>query len=108
LINTLLVTIVVEGAVVIVYSVWRKKPIGPILFTSVCVNLTTQPFLWIILNLFFQYYRIALPATEILIGMIESVLMWCFPANRLHFADAVRLSLIMNLASFGVGWFLPV
>ena len=108
MIQTLAITIFVEGIVCLVYSIWRKKPIRPILFTGICVNLVTQSFLWIVLNLFFRNYLVTLLIAEILIWMIESVLLWYIPANHLRFAEAIFLSLIMNLASFVPGWFLPI
>ena len=108
MIATLLVTIIVEGVVVVGYSIWRRKPVCPILFTSVWVNLLTQSLLWLVLNLFFQHYLIALFVAEILIWMIESVLLYSLPANQLRFADAALLSLSMNLVSFAFGWFLPI
>jgi len=107
LIVTLLITIITEAIVVLGYSIWRKKPLGSILFTSISANLITQSLLWFALNLFFQHYLITLLITEILIWMIESVLMSYFPGNRLRFAEAVLLSLSMNLAGLMFGWFLP-
>jgi len=108
LIPTLLLTIIAEGVIVIGYSIGRKKPLRSILFTSICVNLITQSFLWVVLNLFFQKYLITLLLAEILIWMIESVLLYFVPANRLRFTDAILLGLSMNLASFALGWFLPI
>jgi hypothetical protein len=105
---TLLITLLVEGAIVSGYSIWRKKPVRSILFTSVVANLITQSMLWIVLNLFFQHYLVALLIAEVLIWMIESLLLYRFPANQLGLPEAVLLSLLMNLASFVVGWFLPV
>jgi hypothetical protein len=107
LIVTLVITILVEGAIVIGYSIERKKPLRPILFTSIIANLITQSFLWIALNLFFQHYLMTLLVAETLIWMIESVLLYLIPANRLRFSDAILLSLSMNLTSFALGWFLP-
>jgi hypothetical protein len=40
--------------------------------------------------------------------MIESFLLYHFPANQLSLQEAALLSLTMNLASFGFGWFLPI
>ena len=108
MIVTLFITILVEGAIVIGYSIWRRKPLGPILFTSILANLITQSLLWVGLNLFFRYYLIALLAAEIFIWMVESVLLYYVPANRLRFTDAILLSLSMNLTSFMLGWFLPI
>ena len=108
MINTLLVTIIVEGAAGLGYSLWRKKPVTAILVTGIFANLITQSFLWVVLNLFFQRYLISLLLAEILIWMIESFLLYSVPVNRLRFSEALLLSLGMNLASFTPGWFLPI
>jgi hypothetical protein len=108
LIATLLFTLTVEGVVVLGYSIWRKKPLGQLLFTSVVVNLITQSFLWIVLNLFFRQYLIVLIVAEVIIWLIESFLLYYFPANKLRFQEALSISLLMNLASFTLGWFLPI
>jgi hypothetical protein len=108
LILTLLFTLLIEGIVATGYSVWRHKPLASILFTSVVGNLITQSFLWIALSLFFRHYLVTLLAAEVLIWIAESILLYCVRANRLGFADSSFLSLIMNLSSFGLGWFLPI
>jgi hypothetical protein len=98
----------VEGAVALGYSIWRKKPIRPILFTSMIANLITQSLLSIVLNLFFRHYLLTLLIAEIFIWMVESVLLSYMSANRLSLTEAMFLSLNMNLASFAFGWYLPV
>ena len=100
MIVTLFITSIVEGVVVIGYCLWGKKPAKPILLTSMCGNLITQSFLWILLNLFFQTYLVTLLIAEILIWIVESFLLYCIPANHLKFKEAVLLSLGMNLFSF--------
>jgi Na+/melibiose symporter-like transporter len=107
LISTLLITIIIESAVVIGYSLLRKRPIQPILSTSLCANLITQSLLWMALNVFFRHYLIALLMSEIAIWVIESFLLYFVPANRLGFIEATLLSLSMNLASFALGWSMP-
>lgn len=108
MILTLFITILVEGLVVIGYSLWGKKPIKPILFTSIGGNLATQSLLWVVLNLFFQNYLITLLTSEILIWVIESGFLCFIPANHLNLKDAIVLSLEMNAMSFAIGWFLPI
>jgi len=108
LIITVVITIFVEGVIVSGYAIWWKKPLGPILLTSVVANLITQPLLWAGLNIFFQNYLIALFVAEILIWLMESFLLGYVPANKLRFKDAILLAFSMNLASFVLGWFLPV
>jgi len=45
---------------------------------------------------------------EILIWLVESFLLYRLLANQLRLQEAVFLSLNMNLASFALGWFLPI
>lgn len=108
MIFTLGITIIVEGAVALGYSLWREKPVRPILFTSIIANLVTQSLLWVVLNLFFRQYLIVLIIAEILIWFIEGLLLYLVPANRLDLQEAVIFSFTMNLASFALGWFLPI
>jgi hypothetical protein len=108
LIATLLITILTESVIALGYCIWRRKPIFPILFTSVGANLITQFFLWEILNLFFQHYLAILLVAELCIWGIESLMLYSIPANQLNFGEAVSLSLSMNLASLGIGWFLAI
>lgn len=108
MIRTLSITIVVESMIVTGYCLWRKKPAGPVLLTSICGNLGTQSLLWIVLTLFFQRYLVTLLIAEVLIWAVEGFLLFFIPANHLRFNAAMLLSLIMNLSSFMLGWFLPV
>ena len=108
MIQTLTITVLIEGVVCLIYSVWRKKPIWPILLTSVSANFITQFLLWIALNLFFQYYLATLLIAEVLIWLIEGVLFHSLRLNRLAVGESLFLSLITNLSSFGLGWLLPI
>lgn len=105
---TLSMTIFAESLVGLGYCFWRKKPVRSILATSICANLVTQLFLWELLNLFFQQYIIILLIAEIFIWMIEGVVLYIVPTNRLGWRDVLLLSLSMNLVSFVLGWFLPI
>ncbi len=91
-----------------VYSIWRRKPVVPILLTSVFGNLLTQSLLWIVLTVSFRHYLAALSLTEMAIWGIESFLFYAIPANRLKLKDAVWLSLGLNGISLALGWFLPM
>ena len=81
---------------------------GPIFVTSVFGNLITQTLLWVTLSLFYQHYLVTLLVAEIFIWVIESFLLAGIRFNQLKVGEALFLSLIMNFASFGIGWFLPV
>jgi hypothetical protein len=94
--------------VVLGYSLRWKRPVQPLLFISIGINLITQSILWIGLNLFFQYYLITLLMIEIAIWMMESFLLYSLSTNGLCWQEAVFLSLLMNLTSFALGWFLPL
>ncbi len=108
MIGSLLVTIVMEGVIVVAYALWKQKPTWRILIASVLANVLTQSMLWAVLNLFFAYYLTVLLISEILIWLIESVFLRFFPGTKLGWKEAFLLSLGMNLASFSIGWFLPV
>jgi len=107
-IETLSITILVEGVVCLGYSIWRRQPVRYLLITSVFVNLITQTLLWVALSLFYQHYLVVLLVAEIFIWVIESILLYGIRINQLKVREALFLSLCMNLASFGIGWFLPV
>jgi hypothetical protein len=107
-IATLAITITIESAVVAVYAIWRKKPLFRLLFSSICANLLTQVFLWAALSLFPQAYLIPLFIAEFYIWGIEAVILYFYRPNRLSLREATLLSLVMNLASFSIGWFLPI
>ena len=108
MIGSLLFTIFIEGLVVLGYSAWRRKPAGRLLPASLLANLLTQSLLWLTLNLLFKHYLAALFTAEAFIWLIESLILYRWPGSRLTWKEAVLLSLGMNLASFGLGWFLPV
>ncbi len=106
--RTLLITILIEGLVGLGFAVWRRKPVLSISLTILFGNIITQSLLWIILNIFFNDYLIALVTSEILIWLGESIFLACVRNNQLNFGEAFLLSLVMNLCSFGVGMFLPI
>ncbi len=108
MIRSLLITISVEGVIALAYASWKTKPAGRILLASILANAVTQSLLWVVLNLYAAHYLTALFTSEIVIWLIESAFLRLFPGNRLAWKEAVLLSLAMNLASFGLGWFLPV
>ena len=108
MIDTLLVTIAVESVIAITYSLWRRKPVLFILITTILANVFTQSLLWIALNVFFQHYLVTLFIAEFFIWILESILLFGFKPNRLTFKEALLLSLIMNLLSFALGWYLPI
>ncbi len=108
MIGSLVITIVIEGAIVLAYAFWKRKPAGRILLASLLANILTQSMLWVVLNLFFDHYRIALLTSEVCIVWIEGAFLRLFPDTRLTWKESIVLSLAMNVSSFSIGWFLPV
>jgi hypothetical protein len=94
--------------VILGYCSWRNKPVGPIFFTGICINLITQSLLWVVLNVFFRHYLIILFMAEGFIWFVEALCLYLFKPNRLGFGEAILLSFLMNIASFAAGWLLPV
>ena len=108
MITTLLITTGIEGLVCAGYAFWLRKPVVFLLLSCLVVNLITQPILWLVLNAFFQHYLLALALAELSIVGIEAIILYLFRFNRLRWQEALILSLVMNLASFAAGWFLPI
>lgn len=108
MIVSLAITILIESAVIIGYARWRKKPLMHLLLSGILANLVTQSILWIVLNKFSDHYLTALLVSEICIWWMEGLFLYLFPRNNLKLGEALVLSLIMNLVSFTIGWFLPM
>ena len=107
-IATLSVTILIESIVVTGYAFFNQKQIIHLLFSCLLANLLTQPLLWLVLQVFFRHYLLALFFAEFWIWIVESAILFLYPHNQLRSKEALGLSLAMNLASFATGWFLPL
>lgn len=108
MILTLFLTLVLETLVAAGFCYWRRKPFKSIFLTAGIANLLTQSMLWLALNLLYRHYLPALFIAEIVIWLVESAILRLIPSNKLGWLEALGLSLLMNLASFGIGWFLPI
>lgn len=108
MIATLSLTLILESFIAAGFCHWRRKPFKSILLTANLANLLTQSLLWLALNLFYRHYLPTLFTAEIIIWLMESAILRLVPSNQLAWCDALGLSLLMNLASFGLGWFLPL
>ncbi len=108
MIRSLLITLAIEGTIVLAYAFWKRKPAGRILLASAAANVATQTMLWAALNFLFAHYLTVLLVSEFFIWLIESAFLRFFPGTRLGWKESILLSLAMNLASFGIGWFLPL
>ena len=86
-------------------SVTIESPIINLLATSTALAKNRASYL--LLKKFTVHWMILLTA-EVGIWAVEGLLLAIIPANRLALREALRLSLWMNLISFGVGLALPV
>ena len=107
MIVTLAITLLIESTIITVYALLRKKPLIYLLCSSAVANLFTQWLLWMVLSVFFRHYLVVLFLAELCIWGIESLILYYFRYNQLKLVEAITLSLVMNLASFGIGWFIP-
>ncbi len=108
MIVTIAITLLVESTIITIYALLSKKPLFFLLLSSVAANLFTQLLLWMVLTVFIGHYLNTLFITEVCIWGIESLLLYFFRPNQLKLGEAIALSLVMNLASFGIGWLIPV
>jgi hypothetical protein len=104
------VTIVIEGLVALVYAAVRGLRMWHWLAYAVLINLVTQPALWRLMGLLpadIAYFP-ALAAAESLAWVVEASLLHLLAGDRLGVWNALALSLVLNVASCGVGLLLPV
>jgi hypothetical protein len=102
------ITILVEALVALLWCQIKKKPARSIVLTGLAGNLLTQAGLWALLLLVVRPYWLVLLTAEVGIWAVEGLLLAVIPTNNLTLPEALRLSLWMNLFSFGVGLALPV
>lgn len=105
--NTLIVTILIELPIIIAFACYTKRSLKSLVSTGIVMNVLTQTFLWAVLTLFWFIYLPALGAAEVVIWALEAFMLHIVSFNKLSFAQAARLSLLVNGASLTIGWFLP-
>jgi len=108
MIIALLITIVIEGSIDILYCWYKKKPWVSVVMTGLGANLCTQMGLWAVLRFLQGAYLVILIGTEILIWFAEWLCFTVVSHNQLNAREAMLLSLLRNLTSFGIGLILPV
>jgi len=103
-------TVVVEGLIVLAYAAARGLRIPHWLAYVVLINTVTQPSLWYLMGLLPAdiAYVPALTAAESLVWVVEAGLLHLLAGDRLGVGHALTLSLVLNVASCGVGLVAPV
>lgn len=104
--KALLLTIVVETVILylLFYTLLKKdKPANwLLLITGIVTSMATLPYLWFIIPIFIHsklWYNLV---CESLAVGVESVIILAL--LRIKFSKALLVSLICNMASYGIGW----
>jgi hypothetical protein len=104
----LVVTLVVEIILALVYALWRKRPRTKLLTVVLLMNLITQPALWFtVSNLIDNSTFWPLAIGEVIVWLVEAGILALALRKQAKFWEALALSLVLNLASFGIGLLLP-
>jgi len=104
----LVVTLVVEILLALVYALWRKRPRTKLLTVVLLMNLITQPALWFtVSNLIDNSTFWPLAIGEVIVWLVEAGILALALRKQAKFWEALALSLVLNLASFGIGLLLP-
>lgn len=105
-----LVTVVIEGVVVLVYAALRRQALFPWLTQGLLVNMITQPALWLVVmsQRGSAPYVAIIAAAELAIWLVEAALLSLLRGGRFSFQGALALSLILNAVSLSAGLLLPV
>jgi hypothetical protein len=105
-----LVTLVIEGVIVLIYAAVRHQGVFVWLTQVLLVNMVTQPALWLLVASQRSYlpYVLILVLAEPMIWLGEAALLYLLQGKQLPFKRALALSLVLNAVSFGAGLLLPV
>jgi hypothetical protein len=97
-----IITLMLEVPVCWLLLQRSDQHIGRIIFVAFIANAISHPFLWFILPLYFQDYRVYLITGETLVITIETSVIWLgIPNIDIRFAFIV--SVVMNFISWFLG-----
>jgi hypothetical protein len=106
---TLPITLAIELLIATAYSLKRKYPLLPTLTLVGLANVVTQFALWVALSAISSGEALLITiGLEVIIWGAEALILYLPQRNELTFKEVALLSLIINLASFGVGLLLPI
>ncbi len=107
-IKSLLLTLALELAVALGYALWRKRPIAYVFTITLLMNLLTWiPFRVILGNLSASQYLAGSAIGEVVIWLVEAGVLAFALRKQVTIKEALLLSLVLNLVSFGIGLLLP-
>jgi hypothetical protein len=104
----ILITLVLELSIVLGYALWRKRPVIFLLTVALLMNLFTWiPFRIILGSLSTAQYLAGSIVGEVIIWLAEAGFLAFALRKRAPFWEVLVLSLVLNLASLGIGLLLP-
>jgi hypothetical protein len=107
---TFLATLLVETAVGLLYSIFRKLPKVRLLTIILLANLITQPLLWLVLastegmGITFRVMVIL----EILIWLVEGLILFFTMRDQFRLIESLGVSFLLNGASILAGFILGI
>jgi hypothetical protein len=106
----LLATLAIEMFLGAGLALRLRKPLTSFLTVVVLLNLVTRPLLSMVLIRFpslAENNLVWILVAEIAIWFVEGVILASVCRKAVHFGEALAISLILNVGSFGVGLLLP-
>ena len=106
----LLATLAIELPIAVAYVCWRKLPAVFLITIVWAMNTVTRPLLSFIVVSVYPLIGSSLPWIlffELAIWIVEAAILAVAMRKMARYREAVLFSLIMNGASFGIGWLLP-
>lgn len=104
----LLVTVIAELVIGLIYVLWRKRPWFSILLTILLMNMVSQPILWFLVKELRLTLCLLTYVLEGIVCLVEAWILYLVLRKSVRFSETLLLSLVMNLASFGIGLLLPL
>ena len=109
--KALLYTIVIETiCILLLFGLYYKKfysfNLLLLIFAGIICSFATLPYLWFIFPYFVKQRVFYLISGELFVVIVESIMI--FEILKIKYKHALIISLICNMASFGVGYFLKL
>jgi hypothetical protein len=109
MVQGLLFTLAVEMALAAGYAIWRKRPLALLLTIVWMMNLITHSLLSLGIGELFYLLGAGIVwtlASELVIWLVEAGILAIALRKQIRFREALLLSLVLNVASFGIGMLL--
>ncbi|MGB7537312.1 MAG: hypothetical protein WBM17_02120 [Anaerolineales bacterium] len=106
----LLATLAVELPIAAAYGQWRRHPAVLLLTIVLGMNVITRPLLSIAVAALYHFTQSNLPwilVCELAVWFVEAAILAIALRKKARTREALLLSLVLNGASFGIGWLLP-